>query len=80
MMYDVCVLCGKDSPYMQDENIEFRIGYIEGAGQLCSLCYLSGKGEKQYLLIEEDLILNNANDTELGMQIRKIYNERNIRS
>lgn len=75
-MYDKCVLCGMESPYQQNENIEYRIGYIEGAGQLCTTCHLSGKGEKQYLLMEEDLILNNANDTELGMKIRKLYNER----
>jgi len=80
MIYDVCVLCGKDSPYMQDVNVEFRIGYIEGAGQLCSLCYLSGKGDKKYVMIDEDIFKTTPNDSELGMKIRKLYNERNIRS
>jgi hypothetical protein len=80
MKYDVCVLCGKDSPYLQDVNVEFRIGYIEGAGQLCSLCYLSGKGEKNYFLVDEDIFKNTPNDSELGYKIRKIYNDRKSNS
>lgn len=33
--FDVCVLCGKKSPYYKIANIENRIGYVEGAGQGC---------------------------------------------
>lgn len=32
---DVCVICGKVSPYTQYTHIDYRIGYIEGAGQGC---------------------------------------------
>jgi hypothetical protein len=38
-MKDKCVVCKTKSIYNIDENIFFRIGYIEGAGQLCLDCY-----------------------------------------
>ena len=34
-MKDRCVTCGVDSIFDIDEHIKFRIGYIEGVGQLC---------------------------------------------
>jgi hypothetical protein len=33
--YDKCVICGKDTPYLMSTHIDFREGYIEGAGQCC---------------------------------------------
>jgi len=36
---DTCVMCGKDTPHMSNENIETRNFYIEGAGQLCYTCH-----------------------------------------
>lgn len=40
--YDNCVLCGKKTPYLKSLNIDFRVGYIEGAGQTCpSGCNIS---------------------------------------
>jgi hypothetical protein len=33
--YDKCVICGKDSPYLETTHIDFRINYIEGFGQTC---------------------------------------------
>lgn len=33
--YDKCVVCGKVSPYESSTNINFRVGYVEGAGQGC---------------------------------------------
>jgi hypothetical protein len=38
-MKDKCVSCGEDTTYDREEHIDFRIGYIEGAGQLCLECY-----------------------------------------
>ena len=38
-MKDKCVCCGKKSIYAREEHIDFRIGYIEGSGQLCLECY-----------------------------------------
>ena len=36
---DKCNLCNDDSLYDRTEPINERIGYIEGAGQLCLDCY-----------------------------------------
>ncbi len=33
--YDICVECGKVSPYLYSDHIDQRIGYVEGAGQGC---------------------------------------------
>jgi len=38
-MKDKCVVCGEKSIYDKEEHIDFRVGYIEGAGQLCLECY-----------------------------------------
>ena len=38
-MKDMCVTCNKDSLYDRETHIDFRIGYIEGSGQLCLDCY-----------------------------------------
>ena len=34
-----CVSCGTDTEYKFNDHIDFRLGYIEGAGQLCKECY-----------------------------------------
>jgi len=36
--YDICVSCGKVTSYKKTDNILYRSGYIEGAGQLCFVC------------------------------------------
>ena len=36
---DICVICGKETPYLYSTHINYRIGYVEGLGQLCSECY-----------------------------------------
>lgn len=33
--YDSCVLCGRATSYKRKTPIDFRIGYVEGAGQTC---------------------------------------------
>ena len=38
-MKDSCVTCDKETPYRIDDHIDMRIGYVEGAGQLCFDCY-----------------------------------------
>ena len=36
-IYDECVICGRKSPYTLDTHVDFRVGYVEGAGQGCFL-------------------------------------------
>ena len=38
-MKDKCVSCDKETIYNKEDHIDFRIGYIEGAGQLCLDCF-----------------------------------------
>ena len=35
---DKCVKCGEKTMYEKNVHIDRRIGYIEGAGQLCVSC------------------------------------------
>jgi len=37
--YEKCIMCGQTVPYLKSTHIDFRNGYIEGAGQLCKECY-----------------------------------------
>ena len=38
-MKDKCVSCGVETLYDKTDHVDFRLGYIEGAGQLCLDCY-----------------------------------------
>ena len=35
---EICVSCGAETSFKKDDDITFRYGYIEGAGQLCFNC------------------------------------------
>ena len=37
---ELCVLCGKETEYSRQTPIQVRVGYVEGAGQLCPKCWL----------------------------------------
>lgn len=34
-----CIICGKETAYTYNVDINYRYGYVEGAGQLCRDCY-----------------------------------------
>jgi hypothetical protein len=36
---DLCINCGKETPYPKNMHIDYRMYYVEGAGQLCIDCY-----------------------------------------
>ena len=75
-VYDKCILCGDITAYTTDTHIDYRAGYIEGAGQLCHSCYMKGSPESRELLsIPIQLIKDNPNDMELGKKIRELYFE-----
>ncbi len=38
-MKELCVSCKKETTYDREDHIDYRIGYIEGSGQLCLDCY-----------------------------------------
>ena len=39
MMKDKCVNCKRETLYHKEEHIDYRLGYIEGVGQLCLDCW-----------------------------------------
>lgn len=53
-----------------------RVGYIEGAGQLCTKCWNKGT-DRRLLTIPMNLVYETPNDQELGYKVRQIYNENN---
>lgn len=36
--FDLCVNCKKETSYKTETPVEYRVNYIEGAGQLCEEC------------------------------------------
>lgn len=74
MAKDTCIMCGAETPYEFETHIDFRVGYIEGAGQLCISCY-QGETHKPTLnvVVTEDMVLNTPNDFDLGEKVRRMY-------
>jgi hypothetical protein len=74
MAKDNCILCGKETAYDFETHIDMRIGYIEGAGQLCIDCFNRGNQEsREHITIPKNLVLNYPNDMELGAKVRQYY-------
>lgn len=70
-LYETCIMCSKETTILKTTHIDFRYGYVDGAGQLCRECYL---GENRNLItIEGRTILDTPNDTELGAKVRQAY-------
>ena len=55
---DKCVSCDKDTEYNLHDHVDFRIGYIEGAGQLCLDCY-----DEIYVKKNKNLYKDNGDGT-----------------
>ena len=72
--FDHCVLCGVETPYKHSTHVDMRLGYIEGAGQLCSACWDKGTNRSMFA-IPEWLIENTPNDQILGSKVRELYFE-----
>ena len=73
-LYEDCILCGKKTTVSKTTHIDFRDGYIEGAGQLCRDCYMKGSSEgREHISIPKHYIKTYSNDMELGREIRKYY-------
>jgi hypothetical protein len=84
--FDHCVLCGVETAYKRSTHIDMRIGYVEGAGQLCSKCYhfdtvsvtkdenpIPLDSHRQLFTVSEYMVLSTPNDQELGAKVRQLY-------
>jgi len=70
-IYETCVMCGEETTTLKTTHVDFRYGYVEGAGQLCRQCYM---GENRNLItVEGRTILDTPNDAELGAKVRLMY-------
>jgi len=74
MTKDTCIICGVETPYTADTHIDIRIGYIEGAGQLCKNCYSVGT-DRSHTAIPNYFFENTPNDMDLGAKVRHFYYE-----
>ena len=73
-IYEDCILCGEKTTTLKTTHVDFRTGYIEGAGQLCRECYMKGNAEsREHISIPKHFIKTYSNDMELGREIRKYY-------
>lgn len=71
-MKDPCIMCGTETAYDVSTHIDMRVGYIEGAGQLCTSCYKKGTN-REHLAVPVSVIEETPNDGELGGIIRRMY-------
>lgn len=76
MIKDHCVLCGVETPYNYETPVDMRIGYVEGAGQLCSSCFdrtNTTYDHLEHILVSVYTIKSTSNDQELGARVRQLY-------
>ena len=74
MAKDKCIMCGEETQYEFETHIDYRVGYIEGAVQLCGVCYNQGT-DREMITIPKYMIKDNSNDMLLGAAVRKYYYE-----
>lgn len=70
-MFETCIQCGVETDTLKTTHIDFRIGYVEGAGQLCRECYMNTS--RNLITVDERTILDTPNDIELGKKVRRMY-------
>lgn len=71
-------MCGAETPYEYETHIDYRYGYVEGAGQCCRECYDGKKSESsndhlQHFLVSKYTVKSTPNDAELGAKVRQMY-------
>jgi hypothetical protein len=72
-IFETCIQCGAETDTLKTTHIDFRVGYIEGAGQLCRQCYMGSS--RNLITIDERTILDTPNNEELGAKVRRRYYE-----
>ena len=70
-IYEKCIMCNAETTVLKTTHIDFRYGYVDGAGQLCRDCYI--KEDRNLITINSRLIIDTPNDIELGKKVRQIY-------
>lgn len=85
MPNEICIQCGKETNVDINTHIDYRYGYVEGAGQCCVECYNKTnniqddyvtkimKQRTTLITISAEDILNTPNNQELGEKVRQKY-------
>jgi hypothetical protein len=79
-IFETCIICGKLTDVLINSHIDYRYGYVEGAGQCCRDCYKKTnnvddimKRRTTLITIPAEDIYNTPNDFDLGAKVRKLY-------
>lgn len=72
MPNEICIKCGKETAVDVNTHIDFRLGYIEGAGQLCAECFREDN-DREHICVPRNYIKRYSNDMELGQKVREFY-------
>jgi hypothetical protein len=75
MSKEKCVMCGVETQFDFNTNVNLRYGYIDGMGQLCDVCY-DNNNPTETLCVPKSIIKSTPNNFELGEKIRKLYHQR----
>jgi hypothetical protein len=70
-IYEVCIICGCKTTTLKTTHVDFRYGYVEGAGQMCRECYIDE--DRKLITINSRMIIDTPNDLELGKKVRQLY-------
>ena len=70
-LYEKCIMCNAETTILKTTHVDFRYGYVDGAGQLCRECYLNET--RNLITVNSRIILDTPNDAELGKKVRQIY-------
>ena len=71
-IYETCIICGTVTPVLKSTDINYRTGYVEGAGQLCYGCF-TGRKPYDSVCISTKEIQDTPNDQDLGGKVRHKY-------
>lgn len=80
-MKEKCIICGKETKYDVNTNIDLRYNYVEGAGQLCNDCAKgdntrqSDVSSNEYVMVSHKDILSRSNNFDLGLFVRTLFNK-----
>lgn len=51
--FEKCIVCEKETDIPINLNVDHRVNYVEGAGQLCNTCYVNLNDKKIYKTMSE---------------------------
>lgn len=74
MEKDNCILCGVETEYTKNTHIDYRYGYIEGAGQLCKVCF-NNANDREMVCVPKNYFIDYSNNYDLGEKLRAYFHQ-----